>query len=170
MKKTLLAIAVIVSSFPAWSLDLMPSKSLPVIDGALSAGEYAWSTGGAQLRLGLALSEDGSTLFVAVEAATSGWVSAGLGSKRMDGAHMVIGRAGLISEQDGRGHNHADSRQLRTVQSAVKTEGGKTTLEFSIPAAGYVVGGALDAIVAYGKGQGFSSMHAGKGSLRVTVK
>jgi hypothetical protein len=170
MKKTLLVLVVILAAFPAMSLDLTRSKSLPAIDGALTAGEYAWSMGGSQLRLGLAISEDGSTLYVAVEATTSGWVSIGLGSKQMDGAHIFMGAAGRVVEQGGSGHGHSDVARALAQKSAAKSEGGKSTLEFSVPATAYVKGGSLDLIVAYGTSQALGSMHAGQGSIRVAVK
>jgi len=118
---------------------LPASGAFPVVDGKVSAGEYAQSIsliyGDATLFYSV---DDSGGLYVAVKAKTGGWVGFGLGSTVMDGAHIFMGllKDGkqVISEQLGQGHGHKPSPVTWADASAVGQESGMTTLELHVPA------------------------------------
>ena len=97
----------------------------------------------------------------------------GLGSLRMDGAYLVLASdaAGTvaISEETGRGHSHKASGTRKLIAAAARESGGRTTLEFSVPAAGFIEGPALEAMIAYGRKDAFASMHAAFGAVSIPV-
>ncbi|MDD3929982.1 MAG: DOMON domain-containing protein [Sphaerochaeta sp.] len=143
---------------------ILPSSPVdPVIDGSFGATEYPQVVQLKDMRLGYALSRNGQSLHFILEAPATGWVSVGLGSNRMHGAHMIIGYDALssqvISEETGRGHGHSPSSTKLLIQSTIKESGGKTTLEFSLPASTYSSGKELPLIVAYGTQDNLRSKH-----------
>jgi len=111
----------------------------PVVDGKVSAGEYAQSVsliyGDATLYYTV---DDSGGLSVAVTGKTAGWVGVGLGSTVMDGAHIFMGflKDGkqVVSEQLGQGHSHQPSPILWADAAAVGQDSGVTTLELHVPA------------------------------------
>ncbi len=141
------------------------SWAAPKTDGVLSAGEYRYEKTASGITLGVTLSPDGKTLFVAVRAPTAGWVAAGIGSLKMNGAFMVIAYdangAPTVSEQTGKGHGHSPNATNKLAASAVRESDGVTTLELVVPAAGYTEGNAIKLIAAYGKADNLTSMHRG---------
>ncbi|NCB01537.1 MAG: hypothetical protein EOM67_05120 [Spirochaetia bacterium] len=143
---------------------LPPSTINPIIDGSVGASEYLQVIPLKDMRLGYALSNNGKLLHFALEAPTSGWVSVGLDSKRMNGAHFIIGYDAMstqvINEETGRGRSHSPSTVNILVESKIKELGGKTTLEFSVPASLYESGSELNIIVSYGNQDNIRSKHS----------
>ncbi|NLE16156.1 MAG: hypothetical protein GX626_09840 [Spirochaetales bacterium] len=163
MKKifTILMLAALALPLAA---QILPSTSVdPKIDGIFQDQEYAVVQELRGMKFGYALSRDGQTLHFALQAPTTGWVSIGLGSNRMQGAHIVIGFDALasqsISEETGRGHSHSPSRDKIVKQQAIKESGSVTTLEFSVPASLYAGGRELRTILAYGTQDDLRSKH-----------
>ncbi len=160
-------IAILALSLVAAALEaqvLSPTSNAPSADGLVRDGEYSFRGTYRDMTLHLSLSRDGSVLYVALEAPTPGWVAAGLGSLRMDGAFMVMAydEAGkkVVSEETGSGRRHSPNPVRKLASQAVLESGGRTTLEFSLPAAAYISGGSLRMILAYGRRDDLSSMHA----------
>ncbi|HQO66488.1 MAG TPA: hypothetical protein PLI66_07105, partial [Spirochaetales bacterium] len=83
-------VALMAAASAASAQDLVRSSAAPSVDGIAAAGEYSTWFDRSEIRVGLSLSADGSTLYVAVDAPTAGWVAVGLGSLKMDGAYMVL--------------------------------------------------------------------------------
>jgi len=155
-------IALLVS---ANAQSLAPGANKPVADGILEPGEYAKIINGADMRLGLSVSSDGKTLYLALEAPTEGWVAIGLGSSRMNGAFMVLGFDAkgrmTISEETGSGHSHKPNAVKTLTAAFVKETAGKTVLEAALPAARYLAGSSLSMILAYGQRDNLNSIHSG---------
>ena len=165
-------IVILLATFPLIA-QIIPSAPVdPFVDGSLGANEYPIIQQLRDMRLGYALSKDSQTLIFALEAPTTGWVSVGLGSNRMNGAHMIIGFDAIsnqvISEETGRGHSHKPSSTNILTKSMIKEDKGKTTLEFSVPASLYTSGRNLRLIVAYGSQDNLSSKHSRHDSHTIT--
>lgn len=161
----------LVLALPAQTL--MPSSAAVTLDGRIGASEYPYLASYAGMRLGLALSADGTTLFAAVEAPATGWVALGLGSSRMNGAYMVMGSVSNgqpgILEQEGVGFGHRAVSGTKIVKSAVREEGGKTVLELQLRAADFVKAGSLPLILAFSKNDNPGSRHAGRAGLELRI-
>jgi hypothetical protein len=150
---------------------LKPSNLVPAADGLIGAGEYSWHGTLKDMKLSLSLSANSSTLYVALEAPTTGWVAVGLGSLRMNGAFMVLAYvnkgAAVISEQTGAGIGHRENKTKALLTSAARELNGSTVLEYSLPAAAYSSWPSLRLVVAYGRSDNFTSMHAKNGAGEV---
>lgn len=112
---------------------------LPVVDGAVNAGEYDHQLSVIGDSATVSWSSDGQGgLFLAVSAPTAGWVGIGLGSAVMNDAWIFLGfvKDGkpVFSEQKGLGHTHHPVEETRTDLWALGQAGGRTTLEFHLPA------------------------------------
>ncbi|TFG82920.1 MAG: hypothetical protein E4H20_06675, partial [Spirochaetales bacterium] len=127
----------------------------PIQDGTIQKGEYSITDTQSGITIAASLSKDGSTLYMAVSAATAGWVSFGVGSPRMNGSYMIFGfqksdGVRVISEETGKGHSHSPNN--KSMATAFITEmNGVTTLEAAFPATGFIKAGILDVIAAMGK-------------------
>lgn len=142
---------------------LKVSALVPVADGVVGAGEYSFQGTLKDMKLSLSLSADASTLFVALEAPTTGWVAVGLGSLKMNGSFMVLAYVdkgtAAISEQTGAGFSHKENASKLLRSQAAREANGSTILEYSLPAAPYTAWPALRLIVAYGRSDNFTSKH-----------
>jgi hypothetical protein len=172
--KNLLLSFVILSGFcifPLAAQTLAPSSAMPAADGMVGTDEYTWKTEQKGAVLSLALSADGSTLYAAVDTPAAGWAAVGLGTRGMNGAFMVLGSddAGKteISEQTGKGFSHTPNAEKILKTQAVKETGGRTVLEFSVPAAKFIKNGKLDVIAAWAKKDSFKTKHTQHISLSV---
>jgi len=143
---------------------LKASALVPVADGIVGTSEYSWHGTLKDMKLSLSLSADNSTLYVALEAPTTGWVAVGLGSLRMNGAFMVLAYvnkgAAVISEQTGAGVGHKENKTKALLASAAREANGASVLEYSLPAAAYIAWPSLRLVAAYGRSDNFTSMHA----------
>jgi hypothetical protein len=139
--------------------------SLPTVDGSVRPGEYGRSISLLDGAVTVSWQTDASGgLFVAVSAATTGWVGLGLGSVVMDGAHIFMGsvRNGtpVFSEQVGAGHSHSASPTRFADRCAVGEHDGTTTLEFHVPADKVPRDGMkVDFIVAYSGSADLTTFH-----------
>ncbi len=175
MKRIALVVAaMIAAAVSAGAQELSPSSAAPAADGVVKPGEYSVVVDRNGMRLGLSLSADGSTLYAAIEAPTTGWVAIGLGSLKMNGAFMVLAydNAGeaFVSEETGAGYGHKPNPGKRLSASAVKEAGASTTLEFAVPAAGLADARTVKLILAYGKKDDRSSKHSKYASVELPIK
>ena len=142
---------------------LKASALVPVADGIVGTGEYSWHGTFKDMKLSLSLSADNSTLHVALEAPTAGWVAVGLGSHKMNGSFMVLAYvdkgAAAISEQTGIAFGHRENKTKLLLAGAAREANGATVLEYSLPAAAYASLPSLKLIAAYGRPDNFSSKH-----------
>ena len=110
-------------------------------------------------------SPDGSGgAFFEVSAPTTGWVGLGLGSQVMDGAWIFMGFVNdgnpVFSEQRGLGHTHRPAESNRADLWAVTQTGGRTMVEFHLPAARMLVtGSSFPFIAAYSGAPDLSTFH-----------
>ncbi len=167
------AAAVLAAASPLAAQGLAPSPKTPAADGTVSPGEYSYTSVQKDMTLHLSLSADGGTLYAALEAPTTGWAAVGLGSLRMDGAFMILGydAAGTaaVSEETGSGRRHTPNPTRMLTARAVREIAGKTVLEFALPAAPHAVGSSLKLILAYGRRDDFSSLHARYAAVEVPI-
>ncbi|HAH61629.1 MAG TPA: hypothetical protein DCL73_05985 [Treponema sp.] len=175
-KNLLLSFAVLsgLCALPLAAQTLTSSPDVPAADGIVETGEYTWKTEQKDAALSLSLSADGTTIYAALEAPETGWAAVGLGTRGMNGAFMVLGSDDggktEISEQTGKGFSHKPNAEKILQSEAVKENGGKTVLEFSVPAAKFIKNGKLDVIAAWSKKDSFSSKHTKHISLSVPVQ
>jgi hypothetical protein len=167
MKSSIFPVVVfaLLGTIAAWAQD-------PVVDGTVNSSEYQYVQSRDGMNLGAKLSADGKTLFLSVSAKTTGWVSVGTGSAKMDGAFMVIAYiAGGIPNylyDLGKGHSHQATSPSGVTAKVVETAAG-TTLEVSLPAAQYVKAGVADIIVAYGRQDEVRGRHAGRAAFKAKL-
>lgn len=176
MRRTLLLLLI---GIVGWTADvsaqvLKPGSLVPVADGQVRANEYSLKATYSGMNLSASLSEDGNTLYVALEAPTKGWVSIGLGSLRMDGTFMVLGydAAGkpFISENTGKGHSHKPNAFNILTAGAVKEEGEATVLEFAVGARKFISDKTLKLIIGYGTKDNFTSKHKRYAKVELPVE
>jgi len=138
----------------------------PVVDGKVSAGEYAFSKsvldGAGSLSW---FQDDQGGLTVALSLKTKGWAAVGFGAKKMSGASIYLGfvdSAGkaVFAEQIGKGHRHADSGVLTADKSQVARVGGVTVVEFHLPAGKLpFTGKSVPFITAFGDSADLTTFH-----------
>ena len=159
----------------AKSLAITANKT--VVDGVVNAGEYSFTQDFGEMSLSVNLTAD--ALYVAAVGNTTGWVSVGLGSLKMDGSTIFIGFVGAdgkvqFKAQGGTGHSHKDvgaDVAGTIISSQMKEAGGKTTLEIALRPAAYVKSGqtALQIIYAQGTEKSFIPRHMFRGALSLAL-
>jgi hypothetical protein len=153
------------------------TKNKTVVDGVVNPSEYSFSKDFGDLQLYANRTAD--TLYFGVVGNTTGWVSVGLGSLKMDGSTIFIGYVGadgkvVFKAQAGSGHSHKDvgpDVSGTIVSYAMKTVGEKTTLEIALKSAAYVKAGqtALQVIYAAGTERSFIPRHFFRGALSIDL-
>jgi hypothetical protein len=142
-------------------------------DGVVSPGEYTLSVTLPRAVVSLKWSEQ--TLCVGVTAPTAGWVALGLGSRKMDGALIVMGyRKGDLAQlkiQEGAGHGHRDTPSDAMLSYAVGEKGVSTTVEVVLKAPSVITAGQtrLDMILAFGATDSFAGLHRWRAPLSVSL-
>ena len=152
---------------------LVVSSGSPQIDGVISQGEYSLVV---ELPRGeLYLNRTAELLSVAVQSELDGWVSVGLGSKRMDEASIYIGYVDsgeqVFAKQLGRGHGHEDSSVAEPTAFQLKENQTGTVLELSFPASAFISAGAnrLPVIVAAGRRDNLTGYHSMRRGLEIRL-
>ena len=175
MKRLLIVLLSITLASLALSAQSSLSKTdmIPTLDGVVSSGEYQFSGTYGTMKLSATLGSD-DTLYLAVEAPTSGWVGIGVGGRVMKGSRLFLGatqdgKAAFI-EKAGVGHFYANAKELVVKKWAVKTVGSDTVLELSMPSGSAIWKGQISLIGAYSNSPSFDAMHRGKASLSLSVK
>jgi len=174
MKKTqLVVLALLAVGVFAGAQSLGVASQPAVPDGVVEKGEYSWSqTFGV---ITLHLSRTGERLFAAVEAQAEGWVGIGFGSVRMADAHIFIGyvQGGTVEMQQhrGRGHSHKVLEDAVELEYSLREEGGKTTMELSVPVDAFVTAGqqSLELIIACSRGDRTRGRHSYRHGLSVEL-
>jgi hypothetical protein len=159
----------------AKSLAITTNKT--VVDGVVNPGEYSFTQDFEELSL--SVNRTAGALYLAVVGNTTGWVSIGLGSLKMDGATMFMGFVGSdgkvqFKPQVGTGHSHKDAGSDVSgtiISSAVKTSGGKTTMEIALRPAAYIKSGQSDLQIIYADGteKSFIPRHMFRGALSLPL-
>lgn len=171
----ILLLALVGAAGFAQSLSVTTTK--PVIDGVVKSNEYSFSQQFDSLTL--YANRTKTLLSFAIVGDTTGWVSVGLGSLKMDGSTIFIGFVGAdgkvqFKTQSGTGHQHKDAPKSvadSVTAYAMKEADGKTTLEFSVTPAAYIKSGqtTLDVIYAVGEDKSFVPRHSSRGSLSLKL-
>ncbi len=165
MKKTSIALFLLVMAVNVWAQN-------PMADGVIGTNEYARTETKAGITVAASLSPDGTTLYLAVKAKTSGWVAIGAGSQKMDTTFMVlayvVGTTQTITEETGKGKSHSVNI-AKLLKAAFVAEAGEfTTLEIALPAYSLVKDKAVELIAAYGARDNRTSLHRGRTSFRLS--
>jgi hypothetical protein len=184
VKKNLTALAALaaflaVASFAGAQANpvvLSPSDTWVTVDGVSAASEYTATAEIGKTKLSLARDKD--NLYVSITGETTGWLSVGFGSLKMDGALLFIGFVSADGKAQGKiqkgtsSHTHADAASDALVQFAMKEAGGMTTLELVLKASSVIANGAtsLPIVWAVGTSDSFSALHKARGSLTLTLK
>lgn len=157
------------------TLALPVSGQLPTVDGIAAASEYP--VGAEVGRMKLWLSRTADTVYAAFSGETTGWVSVGFGSLKMNDALMFIGFVSKdgkaqLKIQKGSGHSHGDVESDALIQFAIKEVGGVTTVELALRSASVIAKGATDlpVIFAMGGADSFTTPHRARGSQPVTLQ
>lgn len=152
----------------------LPENAPPaVLDGVIRADEYAVTV--PLDKMTLYASRTADALFVAVSAQTTGWVSFGVGSTKMDRAWIYIGYAKgdqvVFARQQGAGHSHKDNAAAPAASYSIKENAGVTTMELVFKAVDLIASGqkALDCIVAFGRQDSLGGYHAFRGVAKLQL-
>jgi len=152
---------------------LAVTGTAPNLDGAVAAKEYSLQLPVGKITLSAARTAE--SVFLAVSAPTTGWVSVGFGSERMDQAKLFLGyMAGgkpSFSQQLGAGHAHSSQSPELAVREVLGEAGGVTTLEIAFQAGDLIPKGQKELVilVAYGADDSFSGYHVARGSVRIQL-
>jgi hypothetical protein len=156
---------------------LATTTNKTVVDGMVNPSEYSFSQDFGELSLYANRTAD--ALYLGLVGNTTGWVSVGLGSLKMDGATIFIGFVGSdgkvqFKAQAGSGHSHkdVDGDVVATIVSyAMKQAGGKTTLEIALKPAAYIKAGQSALLVIYAEGteKSFVPRHSFRGALSIPL-
>lgn len=149
-------------------------RSVPEVDGRAGEEEYD-----ARRELqGMVVSAGywDETLYIALEGETQGWVAAGFGSRRMDGAYMAIGFAGpggtpTFREMEGHLHSLRRAGDSKVEAYAVREEGSVTTLELAVPLAEWQEEDRrIPMILALGDRDSLAAMHSWHSSFTLRIR
>jgi hypothetical protein len=168
-----LAGALLLSATLASAQQLAATGSSPKLDGVVSEKEYSYTTMVGKLTLSASRTAD--TVFLAVSAPTTGWVSVGFGSEKMDGAKLFLGYVAggkpSFSQQLGAGHGHGAPASELQVRDALGEAGGATTLETAFKASQVIAEGQKElwVLFAYGPDDTFSSYHVARASIKIQL-
>jgi hypothetical protein len=166
------ALALVIAGGAFAQATLTRSSSLPTVDGVVGASEYQYSGSANGIKIYATLGSD-DMLYLAVEAPTSGWVALGVGGLVMNNSRLFLGAIQngkpAFLEKAGVGHFYSDAKELVVKSWAVKTTGGNTVLELSLPSSKALWKGQINAIFAYAKVPNFTTKHAAHGSISFTV-
>jgi hypothetical protein len=156
---------------------LATTTNKTVVDGVVNPAEYSFSQDFGELSL--YANRTANTLYLGIVGNTTGWVSVGLGSLKMEGATIFIGFVGSdgkvqFKPQVGSGHSHKDVSgdvAATIISSAMKEAGGKTTLEIALKPAAYIKAAqpALLVIYAQGTEKSFIPRHMLRGALSIPL-
>jgi hypothetical protein len=167
MKKTVFMLAALIAVSAAFA-------QAPLQDGVIKAGEYAFTETKNGITIAASLSSDGKTIYMAVSAATTGWIALGAGSAKMNGSYMILAYQDdkgvrFVSEETGVGYTHKPNAK-NVAQAFVNEASGITTLEAQFPAEAMVKDGKLDSIAAFGTRDDRTSMHRGRAVYSISFK
>ena len=173
----LLAGVAVAAFSQAQSLPVGSTK--PSADGAVQPGEYTYSHN-FDNKVTVYASRTADTLYLGVVGDTDGWVAVGVGSKKMDGDAIFIGFVDTdgkvnFKTEMGKGHKLVDASSdasASVISSAMKQEGGKTSLKVALKASDFIKQGqsSLDVIFAIGKDRSFTRYHSFRGATTLALQ
>jgi len=172
-KTRILVLCFVVMAVAAFAQKLPGGSPAATVDGVIGDKEYALVV--PLDKLTLYASRTADTLFVALQGQTTGWVSFGAGSAKMDKAWIYIGYLkdgqAFFAAQRGAGHGHKDAGEAPKPEYKLAERDGQTILELSFRAADLIGPGQteLACIAAYGKADSLSSYHAFRRSVRIQL-
>ncbi len=175
MKRTLMAVALVAALGSALSAQAALTKGAQPakVDGTFDAKEYQFTTERDGARIGASLGSD-DMLYLAIEAPTKGYAALGVGGLVMNNSRLFLGAVQdgkpAFIEKLGKGHFYTEAKDLVVKSWAVKSEGGKTTLELVLPASAAVWKGKVNMTYAYSASPKFDSRHSARGALSLDVK
>lgn len=167
------AVAILMAGGLFAQASLTKSAKLPTVDGSFGAAEYQFKTTVSGMTIGATLGSD-DLLYLAVQAPTEGWAALGVGGLVMNGSRLFLGAIqdgkSAFIEKTGKGHFYVDAPSLVVKKWVVKTSGGSTVLELSLPSSAAINNGKLDLLFAYARVPSFVTQHAARGSLSIAIK
>jgi hypothetical protein len=170
----LCAFALCFSSTAASADDVLSISATKVtVDGTINPQEYTYTY--AAKGLTLSLTRTASSLYAAVNADTTGWVTIGFKSDKMNNAEILIGYVkdgkGSLFEQLGQGRKHSDTNIPYVKSFALTESSGKTSLEVELDAKGVISAGqkTLPLITAFGGDDTVTSYHKARTSVTVQL-
>jgi hypothetical protein len=156
---------------------LATTTNKTVVDGVVNPAEYSFSQDFGELSLYANRTTD--ALYLGLVGNTTGWVSVGLGSLKMDGSTIFIGFVGSdgkvqFKPQAGSGHSHKDPGAdvaATIISYAMKEAGGKTTLEIALKPPAYIKAAqsALQVIYAQGTEKSYIPRHMFRGAVSIPL-
>ena len=151
---------------------LSPTNVATTLDGVIQENEYSYEQSFDEDRVRLHLNWTADVFSVAITANTPGWVSVGFGSLKMNESRIFIGYVddtGAAFRTDlGQGYAHMASAAESPLGQSLSESGGYTTMELeALPTQHLDADGQLPLILAYGRGDSFTSMHSFRTSLTV---
>ena len=159
----------------AQSLAVTTNKT--AIDGAVNASEYSFTKQIESMTLYANRTKD--LLSLAILGDTTGWVSVGLGSLKMEGSTIFMGFVGndgkvQFKTQAGTGHRHTEAPKSAVdsvTAYAIKVVDGKTMMEVSLTPAAYIKEGqsSLQIIWGVGEAKSFIPKHSSRGALSIKL-
>jgi hypothetical protein len=173
-KTNTIAILLCAAAAVAGFAQKLPGSSpAATVDGVIAANEYALVVPLDTATLYATRTAD--TLFLALEAQTTGWVALGAGSAKMDQAWIYIGYVtgdqAVLAPQQGAGHGHKDASGAPQVKYKLGEREGRTTLELAFRSADLIASGQteLACLVAYGSADNLSSYHAFRRAVTIQL-
>ena len=148
----------------------------PTADGVIGSNEYSYASATGNGEMLLYLNRTGNVLSVAVSAKTTGWVSAGIGGMKMDGAVIFIGfvkgTEATFGVEDGKGHGHASSKSAAALSYAMSESGGVTVLEFEVASDEYIGKSdtSIELILGYGAADNLRAYHKYRTAVTVPLE
>lgn len=176
-RMSLLALLMLLSAAAAFAqdaprLNTSAAAGKATVDGTVNVNEYANRADIGRMSVYYTQNADG-TLSLAAVAPTSGWVSVGLGSARMDGAHMLFGfiNNGVTSFEEhlGRGWTHRKTDRSVVTEHKMSLVNNVVTLEATVPLSAAKIGDN-SFIAAFGPAANFTAYHTGRGSAKFTLR
>jgi len=150
-----------------------PAGEAVSIDGAIAEGEYD-KVLNFQDKMFVYLQIEDEVLHLGAVAQTTGWIALGLGSAKMDGAHMLFGfveEDGTVQFEEhlGKGWSHSKTNNPYSLAHALTLKDGVVTLEVSVPLEEAKKAGG-NFIYAYGPQANFTARHNFRGSSTLPLE
>jgi len=168
MKYRLILALLAVTATVSWA----QTAGKVTLDGMINEGEYKTVEVKNEFTIAARLSDDKSTLQVAIKGPTTGWMAIGMGTLKMNGSFMILGYVAdgkpSVSYELGKGYSHAPTPAPGASAFVSETD-GVTTLEVSLPALSYVKDGVLQVIGASGPKDDFKSKHTRRTALELKL-
>lgn len=170
--KVLFASLLVLVAAAAFGQHVLPAAGGSVqVDGNRGPNEYSYISNQGNMDLALRRME-GNRLAFHYRVRNEGWIAIGLGSLRMNGAHILIGyynNRQVIEEHSGIFHLHRRTNNTVLIESVLREEGDFTVWEGILDAGRFLQGVSLQLILAYGDRKNFTTKHRAYRSLELNL-